>query len=473
MYKVPEEFYFRIHHIRPRFKNNVEDVLLFMANEISKLEPVDNEKFKAELNRALRLYPGNASKKEKTINNWRTEISALFGFIEYEGNISEPSRMAKLLVENQDLIEFFRYFLFYFQYPGGHLKPRLTAEFIKEGVRFKPARYIIQVLYEGGRLFKNKKFGISKAETTHCIFNDIRVTRDNRSPKETAKLIIRNRKGGTEYDQGGDVTRYAGDILDYMEIADLIKLRPNYLYYLNTTHLEILQAFIKNDVYFKPYESMYGVGEIATSDITETQGDWFKYVNNKLDSSIFEADILSIIEEIGEKAETPKESAFIKEVLIKIQKARESKEAVRTKEIGDTGEAIVIEHEKVRLTMLKRKDIIHLVKKIPEAFAVGYDIGSYEGKGNLRRLIEVKTTVSRGRLSARNFQMTPSEWSAADSHRKIYFIYRLMISSQDVSLFLIQDPVGKYKSDLLDMVPREGVNITYSEKSGNWERLLI
>ncbi len=122
MYEVPEEYFYRIHHIRPRFKNDVENVLFYMATEIAKLDPEKHEAFKEKLNNTIKFYPGNTSKEEKTINNWRTEISALFGLIEYEGEVSKPGRMSLLLSETQDLIEFFRYFLFYFQYPGGHLK---------------------------------------------------------------------------------------------------------------------------------------------------------------------------------------------------------------------------------------------------------------------------------------------------------------------------------------------------------------
>jgi hypothetical protein len=122
---------------------------------------------------------------------------------------------------------------------------------------------------------------------------------------------------------------------------------------------------------------------------------------------------------------------------------------------------------------LRRGDVIHLIKKIPETYAVGYDITSFEGIGAIRRYIEVKTTMSRGKLATKNFHMTPSEWSAADTLRNTYYIYRLMISSRDVGLFLIQDPVGKYKDDLVKMVPRDGADVTYSEKSGFWDKLLI
>lgn len=473
IYKVPEEYFFRVHHIRPRFKDDVENVLFYMAAEIAKMRPEEYKKFKEKLNRAIKLYPGNASKTAKTINNWRTEISSLFGLIEYDGETAKPGRMALLLSETQDLIEFFRYFLFYFQYPGGHLKPRETLELIKAGIRFKPAKYLIQVMLEGGKLAGEGRFGITKAEATHCIFNDLRVTRDGRPPKETAEIILANRKAGVAYDQKGDVIRYAGDILDYMELADLVKLRPNYQYYLNAVNLETIQAFVSDDTYFGPYQRLYRKPGLALADVTATQQQWFRFVNNKLESDIFEANVLSIIEEAGEVAADVEKSHFIKEVLEKIRSSREAEEAIAAKEVGDIGETIVIEHEKLRLVVMKREDVIHLIKKIPESLGVGYDISSFEGLGDMRRYIEVKTTVSRGKLAAQNFHMTPSEWSAANTLKKTYFVYRLMISTHDIGLFLIQDPVGKYKEDLLDMIPRNGADVTYSEKSGRWEKLLV
>lgn len=473
MYKVPDEYYCRLHHVRPRFKNDIESVLLYMATEISRIEPTNKDDFNNELNRVIKLYPGNASKTEKTINNWRTEISSLFGLIECEGDIVKPGQMAILLSENQDLIEFFRYFLFYFQYPGGHLKPQETAELIKKGIKFKPASYLIKVFFEGQKIAGDKKFGITKAEATHCIFNDLRVTRNARSPKETAEFILKNREAEIKYDQGGDITRYAGDIMDYMEFADLATLRPNYQYYLNNAHLETLQAFVNSVEYFQPYEKMYGKTKLVASDVAQTQDFWFTYVNKQLNSSIFEADVASIVGEMGEKAGMEEQSGFILELLKKIQKNTQREEKVKTKEIGDVGESMVIEHEKNRLTNLGRQDVLHMIQKIPEKFAVGYDITSFDGVNDLRRLIEVKTSISRGKLSSTNFHMTPSEWSAANSHRSIYYIYRLMISSQAVSLFLIQDPVGRYKDDSLGMVIRDGADIKYSTNSGNWEKLLV
>ena len=36
-YKIPDEYFFRLHHVRPRFKNDVEEVLLYVATSISEM----------------------------------------------------------------------------------------------------------------------------------------------------------------------------------------------------------------------------------------------------------------------------------------------------------------------------------------------------------------------------------------------------------------------------------------------------
>ena len=121
MYKVPEKYYFRIHHVRPRFKGDIENVLIYMATEIAQIPAQSEKDFAEQLNNAIRRYPGNAIRKIKTINNWRTEISSLFGFYieDKEINITKTGEVAKVLATQQDLIQFFKYFVFSFQYPGG------------------------------------------------------------------------------------------------------------------------------------------------------------------------------------------------------------------------------------------------------------------------------------------------------------------------------------------------------------------
>jgi hypothetical protein len=76
-----------------------------------------------------------------------------------------------------------------------------------------------------------------------------------------------------------------------------------------------------------------------------------------------------------------------------------------------------------------------------------------------------------GKITANSFHMTPSEWSSASSNGDTYFVYRLTISKKEISLFVIKNPVGKYKNDLLSMTVRDGVHLTYSQNSGEYVEL--
>ena len=145
-YRIPDEYFFRLHHVRPRFKNDVEEVLLYVATSISEMTVLPNNDFRNELNKVLFGFKKNATSTQKTIDNWRTEISALFGFIQETNGYSQPSLMAKRLANNQYLDEFFNYFLFSFQYPAGHIKSQNVIKQIEAGVRFKTCQFILYLL---------------------------------------------------------------------------------------------------------------------------------------------------------------------------------------------------------------------------------------------------------------------------------------------------------------------------------------
>ena len=147
IYKIPQEYEFRIHHCRSRFKGNVENVLIYMATEITRIGDAPREAFNSSLNDAIKCFPGNATSTAKTINNWRTEISSLFGLFYEDDNKNNHSMLrAKELAKSNDLVQFFKQFIFCFQYPGAHIKAERIQEQIKQGVHFKPAQYILRVL---------------------------------------------------------------------------------------------------------------------------------------------------------------------------------------------------------------------------------------------------------------------------------------------------------------------------------------
>ena len=98
-----------------------------------------------------------------------------------------------------------------------------------------------------------------------------------------------------------------------------------------------------------------------------------------------------------------------------------------TKDIGDIGESLVHGHECMRIKLGGREDLIHLIKRIPTQFAVGYDISSVE-LDERKRYIEVKTTISSKPLHFNRIHLTKNEWNTASSTHDRYFVYRLLRS---------------------------------------------
>lgn len=449
-YKVPVKYFFPLHHVRPRFKNNVEEVLIYMATEISKNNRQSKDSFKNLLNETIRQFRGNSIVTPKTINNWRTEISALFGFFQTDEKKREswPGRRAIELAEGQDLVHAFKKFLYFFQYPGGHIKPHKNLEFIRAGIHFKPAEYILSFLTHCEKKEK-KRISINKAELTHCAFNDLRVTRDREPLSSTWNRIQANRKNRVEYDWTGDVIRYAGDILDYMEIANLLVSHSERKFYVNSTENSAILKFLNRPSWFPHYDDFIGNSQTSIDDIKPIQEMWFDYVNQELPEDFFKTDIWAVV------AKDENEYKLLKKHSEKYEKRFDEKKKTTTKEIGNFGENLVHGHECMRLKNGNRSDLIHLIKCIPDSFAVGYDINSRELDA-IHRFIEVKTTTSFKPIEFSKFRLSPNQWSAAESLKSRYFVYRLCVSKGSKRLLLIQDPVGLYKKGYLTMAIREG-----------------
>lgn len=480
-YRIPEEYYFRLHHVRPRFKSDIENVLIYMAEEITSIGPKPTQEFVERINSAVFKYPGNAHRTLKTINNWRTEISALFGFIEHDELTDKPGRRAVELAANQDLVECFKVFLYNFQYPGAHIKPHRILEQINAGIHFKPAQYILRLLKHANKYSPNA-VGLTKAEVCHCIFNDLRVTRDNEGVENTWQRIKLNRQNNLEYDQTGDVIRYAGDIIDYMEIANLLKTYDNRTYYLNMQEKIIIDKFCQSTEWFDGYDHMLQNHAGNKKDIKEQTNAWFEYVNRDIENIDFSTNIFAYIEYDPTKLQQLQAGTgnIIKDsfkTLIKREEELNKRIAVgenelTARDIGDIGEQLIHGHECMRVKMQGREDLIHLIKQIPSQFAVGYDINSVE-INELKRFIEVKTTISAKPLHFAKIHLTQNEWNMARSTHDRYYIYRLMLSKTERKLFLLQDPVGLYEKQLIDIKCDNGIDITFNpQTAGHYEELL-
>ncbi|MBD5176967.1 MAG: DUF3883 domain-containing protein [Bacteroidales bacterium] len=484
-YHIPDKDYLRIHFVRPRFKSNIENVLLYMANECCKIQAAPCRDYAAQINKAIRLFPGNIDSTQKTIDNWRTEISALCAFYNEDkvSDITKTSKLSFFLNENQDLTQFFKFLMLSFQFPGGHIKPADNIELIANGVRFKPAQFIIQVLMSGNELLASmgseKEMSISDEEATYCILNDLQVTTGKRSAREVAEIILSNRLNKLGYynkkdprilnSKGkprtkGDVVRYAGDIMDYMEIASLLERRMDGYFCLKPNSFADIKAFIEDKSYFEGYEPFYGLKDLESNMLSPVESEWFEYVNNLVDPNKFKTDIRTLIET------SEVEVVFDNRIAEILESSNTT-----TKDIGNIGESIIYSHEKQRLKLAGYEDFLHLIAIVDSpSYHPGYDIDSLEGDGtNRHRYIEVKTTISRQKINLFSFHMSPNEWAVAETNREHYCVYRLMLSSVNKTLYILRNPVALYKSDQIDALPRNGMEISFDSSKFTPEELLI
>ena len=237
-------------------------------------------------------------------------------------------------------------------------------------------------------------------------------------------------------------------------------------YSINHTEMETIMVFINDDELFHGYDDLYGK-TFSVSDISELEADWFEYVNSNLVEDLFKTDLASYF--IDENKDSEK-SDFEVAVDSKIEEILN--DVGSTKDIGDLGEALVIGHEKVRLKNLGREDLIHLIKKIPTQLAVGYDIQSVE-ENQLKRFIEVKTSISYKPLKFFSFHLTRNEWDSATTLKDRYFVYRLMLNKTNKMIYILQDPVQLYKNDKIAMRITDGADISFSEDVSEKTELLI
>ncbi|MNJ46370.1 hypothetical protein D3C77_414980 [compost metagenome] len=367
-------------------------------------------------------------------------------------------------------MKFFKTFLFNFEYPGGHLKNQEIVKLCKVGIKFQPAKYILKV-FKAAAEFEGREVYLTSAEVTHCIFNDLRCTRDNQDPIEAWYRIKHNRELGVEYDTRGDIIRYAGDILDYMEIANLLISRGKKIY-VNYVENDTISLFINSDSSFNGYSKFIGDESITIDNIRDVRVQWFKYVNEDMGQIDFSTDLRSYLD-LGE-GQHADYSQQKQDILTDLNEHLIESTTISTSIVGNSGEALIISHEKEKLRLAGRHSLTHLVNFIPTPLGVGYDIQSFEREGpEVRKYIEVKTTISSRALTFNSFHITPNEWRTARSVKDRYYVYRLQLSQHSKKLFILNDLYGKVERGEVQLVQRsDGFDVRFYESAG-YEEMIV
>ncbi|EGQ8013397.1 DUF3883 domain-containing protein [Vibrio cholerae] len=453
IYKTPEAYLFPLHIVRPRFKNNVENVLFYMAKEISSVTgSIDS----VALNKVISGFPGNNLSKTKTVDNWRTEISALLGLMQYKNNFGFfASSISKRLAEKEDLIEFFKNFSMKLQFPNGMLKPHVNKELISRGVNFAPLKFLKDLLT---LLEKNQKGQgyITKDELTYVVFDDIRFTSGSLLPENAKDIIIENRKLNVLYEQHRfikgftykgkpDQTRTAMDFLDYMQLGNLL-IRKSSKYFLNEIEHEFLSYAYSQCGCFDGFLKFYNK-EFDVSELNDAKNAWFDYVND--------LDFSRSATNIGKFIRTNSKDDSI---ILELNSGQTVK--MTTKDIGDMGESIVIAHEQNKLIKLGLEHNKHLVQFIPTHLGAGYDVKSMDEMDN-QIFIEVKTTLSNHPITQSRISLTKNEWNAAYTHRDNYYIYRLIITNESRKLLVMANPVKLIQEDKVKLSAPQGVELIF------------
>jgi len=471
-YQTPDEYRLDLHFPRSRFNTELEDKLLLLTSKMVQLGNLPKNEFKAEINEYLSEL--NVKKlKIKTIDNHRTEMTSLFGLIKQRNNEVIIGNRTILLVETQDVPRFFKSVCNRFQYPNGINKIQFIDDYVRAGIRFKPAQYLIKLLRAGNQK-TGKIFAVTAKEVAHLIFNDTRVTIDQETPETRIDLFLELRANRILCDGTGDVIRYARDFLNFMVAANLL-IEFNKRYFLNNREKAALDFIANDQTFFDDFNLAKQGAVVERQEIKDVLDDWDDFYADadfeeeealKTTLSAFSQNTVEITDE-NNNTETVTTGIELPTGVLETIGEQEA-EGLTTKQIGDEGEAIVYNLEKQRVTA-ERPDLLGLVRIVSNDSSLGFDIQSVLDTG-VKKYIEVKTTKRSFEPDFNTtsfFGISSNAWETAKQFGDRYFIARVIIAREKISVFVIQNPYQRFEEEKIRLLPLE-YRLTYTLDSGEY-----
>lgn len=439
--------------IRARAISDVDNLLPKYATVIDNLCPCTKAEFEKGFNDAFREYAisrarnkSNESAIKKTLDNHRTEVSgSLFGMhYEVDGIVYSSERNKKFLEDN-DQPAFFKDWLLKMQFPNGMQKSQTYLKMVEEKICCHPYSILLRVLEYARR----SDVVLLKQELGYYIFNSEDVLKGNATANEVFDQIMNDKRGAipprkiiipdgesSSYDQ------HVGDQLKYLQLANLIyidgqevKINPHEMKAINR-FIDLIDKPLGFDVY------KYDLSNVENRKRFET--DWAIYYGQL---SKYADDLATSVESL----------------LLPVDE--EPKKLKRTNnkiELGDEGEAFVLNFEKDRVSKFNA----HLVNKVlglGKTKGLGYDIQSVIAEpgdfSEFVKYIEVKSTKRvtapdlKDEVWTDTINITRNEWIAAMQHKEFYSIYRVYFIRGGVVMYIIKNPYQKKMDNIIDVVP--------------------
>lgn len=454
--------------IRGKSQKEMDDLLPAYALEIDEICPCPTDKFDLLFNEAFKRFLPESERIKKTLDNHRTEISGkLFGmyYRADDGNVYKSQRTSKYL-EDSDQPAFFKDICYKMQFPNGMDSSNTVKKRLEAGIKIRPNSFVLKVL----QLAADAKQQITINDIGYYILNSLDVLQGKATPIEVLDTIIDDHKRGMQrkieaYDEEGKpkapsyTMQHIREQLNYLELANLIRITANKCVILNPNELKTINLFT-SVVNQEPEFNLYSYNLDNVDSRKKFQQEWDFY--------------FAKLSEVANKFITTSESLNYDPEKQKDKEITEKK-ANNLTEFGDEGEALVFEYEKERVSAFNKR-LAQKVLSLGKTKGIGYDIQSVIAKpgdeAEFVKYIEVKSTKRftcpdlDDSLWMDTLNVTRNEYVAAQQHGEYYSIYRVFFTRNGVSVFVIENVADKIKSGKIQ-VPPVTYRIDYSSEAVN------
>jgi hypothetical protein len=423
--------------VRGKARSDLDNLLPAYANILQEICPLPKQTFADEFNSKLSLYLPENGRTDKTLNNHRTEIAGkLFGlyYTDREGYVYVSDRALKLL-EDCDQVSFFKDLCLAYQFPSGMSKSNIIQTQLDKGVSLRQLCFVLDVLLS----CREMDLRITKKQIGYYVLNSEDVLCGRASVLEVVEQINLDIKNGIirsipKPEDKGDsyVYQHINEQLNLLYLANLVLFEDGVVA-LNTRELNFIKL-MASEAEKKPLFDFYKSPFSSVEERKQTLLDWEYHFSQLSALQVPDTEITSLLP-------TP---------LLPVE---------NTVLIGDEGEEYIYQLERDRVQQLNPK-LLNKIKKMGKIKGIGFDIQSVFGDGEFPefvKYIEVKTTKRATSPTQQAFQdtinLTRNEWIAAQQHAKHYFIYRLYLSQNGASVFIIENPFEAHLNKKLSVIP--------------------